>query len=151
MNYDEQLKEAKVLLQQAQDALEHLENNPPVGQWKPKGKWFVADSGTTFEAHNNEHRQDFGNSFLTMQQAQKASPQMRRHNKLLAYVAEFDDGWEPDFGDRNQYKHFIFYAHHAREWRSTFDTRTENPDIVYMSFECAEGLQAKLNTGEVIL
>ena len=69
---------------------------------------------------------------------------------LLKYVKEFGGDWEADWND-NHGNYFIVYNHLPMTWEAIVSFRGCKGGAVYMSKDCAEGLVAKLNTGEVVL
>lgn len=84
------------------------------------------------------------------EEAEYAATQMRIHNRLLAYVAEFDKDWKADWGDDKQKKYFVYSDSNGlyhKNWSSSY----RYIGVIYMSEKCAEGLCEKLNSGEVVL
>jgi hypothetical protein len=69
---------------------------------------------------------------------------------LLKYVKEFGGDWEAAWND-NHGNYFIVYKHLPMTWEAIVSFRGCKGGAVYMSKECAEGLVAKLNSGEVVL
>ena len=110
-----------------------------VKQWEPRGDYRI------------KLLKEDTPTLLTQEAAEKASTAMRTYNRLLAYVDEFGLWWEADWADKSQVKRFIFYAYKDRLWDMGCHNTTRVSGAVYMSKDCAEGLVAKLNTGEVIL
>ena len=104
-------------------------------QWQPKGgEWYRA----------------FGVERQTKEELELASKAMRTHNRLLAYIAEFDKGWEADWSDGNQEKYYIYFCY-SKQYDISFDMRSKDIGKVYMSKQCAIDLTNKLNSGEVSL
>ena len=90
--------------------------------------------------------------FRSVSQSRYAAQQMRIHNRLLAYVAEFDKDWKVDLTNgANQHKYFIYFDYATNEYRTSSYTTSSPIGIVYMSRECATELCRKLNSGEVVL
>ena len=129
----EELKATAVKLQQQIEALEKPK------QWKPRGCGDWSCGG------------EFGVERQTKKAAEKASAAMRTYNRLLAYVDEFGGDWEADWGDEIQVKYSVFYVYRDRLWDSAGRWALCTSGTVYMSRDCAEGLVAKLNSGEVVL
>jgi hypothetical protein len=69
---------------------------------------------------------------------------------LLKYVKEFGGDWEADWGD-NHKNYCVYYTHLRMTWAVTMYSTVCTSGAVYMSKDCAEGLAAKLNSGEVVL
>ena len=144
----EKLKATAAKLQQQIEALEKPK------QWEPRGgDWSIRSNGQVDRTHGNRgllHKQ-FGEMRLTQEAAEKASDAMRIHNRLLAYVDEFGDNWEADWYEERQEKSFVFYVYRDRLWALARRYTTCASGTVYMSRDCALGLVAKLNSGEVVL
>jgi hypothetical protein len=71
---------------------------------------------------------------------------------LLKYVKEFGGDWEADWENLNQEKCYVYYGHNSgNRWHYSNPLKTRISGTIYMSKECAEGLAAKLNSGEVVL
>ena len=70
---------------------------------------------------------------------------------LLKYVKEFDYFWEADWSDSTQEKGYVYYSYSSRGWFAESWVFRCCEGAVYMSFDCAAGLAAKLNSGEVVL
>ena len=70
---------------------------------------------------------------------------------LLKYVKEFGGDWEADWYDESQAKFLVFYDYKDRLWDFARRWTLCTSGAVYMSKDCAEGLVAKLNSGEVTL
>ena len=76
---------------------------------------------------------------------------MRTHNRLLAYVDEFGGDWEANWENSEQLKYSVYYGYISKLWGRDFSQTLCTNGTVYMSKDCAEGLAAKLNSGEVVL
>jgi hypothetical protein len=73
------------------------------------------------------------------------------HNRLLAYVDEFGGDWVTDWSDERQAKYSVRYSHNSKVWSMSRYLTVHIMGIVHMSRDCAEGLIAKLESGEVVL
>ena len=121
-------------------------------KWEPKGgEWFIdlfGEASTT--SMMARELSVFGVSYPTREQAEKAAKAMRAHNRLLAYVAEFapyfEANWRCDEG-----KSFVLFNSESRRWLAATALRDMVAGTVYMPRHIAEGLAAKLNSGEVEL
>lgn len=159
---NKKLQELKEQLVQLQTTIEEYEKtlcqpaelNQP---WEPQGgEWHVFSDGdvTDLDTHSLIHRL-FGTLYKTKTQAEWARDHMRRFNRLLAYVAEFDVNengvqWKPDWNDPCKSKYTIVYDHSSKFWIPISYTIYESMPV-YMSKQCAENLIKKLNSGEVTL
>ena len=122
-------------------------------QWEPKGgKWWVqCDAGVMEAERSYERSRSFGVERPTKQQAEKAFKEMRPNHRLLAYVDEFDPGWQADWDDNREHKYYVYKDMDDKKWYLAFHSSSSTPGVVYMSPKCAEGLARKLNSGEVVL
>ena len=145
----EQLEELKATAVELQQQIEALEKPK---QWEPHGGHYRAtDSGSIFYGSSGHVERMFGTVRQTEEAAKKASAAMRTHNRLLAYVDEFGGDWEADWEDAQQLKHTVYYGYASNGWSVDAKRTFRTSGAVYMSQECALGLYAKLNSGEVVL
>ena len=144
----EQLEELKATAAKLQKQIEELEKPK---QWEPRGGgYWISCKGIVDNASPVINAARFGTERLTQEAAEKASAAMRTHNRLLAYVDEFGGDWEADWSD-NQHNYYVYYNHLRMAWSATMSSTVCASGTVYMSRDCAEGLVAKLNSGEVVL
>ena len=148
----EQLEELKATAVKLQQQIAELEKPK---QWEPRGgPYDVRGNGVTAKGLGVSIASyaEFGTERQTAEAAEKASAAMRTHNRLLAYVDEFGGDWEADWENLNQEKCYVYYGHNSgNRWHYSNPLKTRISGAVYMSQDCAEGLVAKLNSGEVIL
>ena len=131
---------------------EYLPNYKEIVRWKPQsGEWYVETSGKVSLGHSIKRTQYFGVERQTEEEAEYAAQQMRIHNRLLAYVAEFDKDWKADWTNADQDKYFVDFNHATNEYYVNKCTYSRTIGQVYMSKECAEELCRKLNSDEVVL
>ena len=74
---------------------------------------------------------------------------MRKHNRLLSWVMENDDGWVADWSDPSQDKHFIEFI--QGKYYVSNSCQTQTLGSIYMSMENAMKLAKLLNNGIVKL
>ena len=131
---------------------EYLPNYKEVVRWKPQsGEWYVETSGKVSMGWSIKRTQGFGVERQTEEEAEYAARQMRIHNRLLAYVAEFDKDWKADWTNADQGKYFVDFNDVTNEYYANKRTYSRTIGQVYMSKECVEELCSKLNSGEVVL
>ena len=144
----EELKAMVAVLQQKIEALEPK-------KWEPKGGRFTitnASNVSNTPALKNSHTvAGFGAGYDNREAAEKARDIMLIHNRLLAYVDEFGGDWVADWSLVSQNKYCITYDKLQLQWEVDCNYRTCFLGAVYMSEECAKGLVAKLESGEVVL
>lgn len=128
----------------------------PETQWEPKGGRYVALADEcNYNVIIKKTREEFSLEYETKEQAKWARDYMRRFNRLLAYVAEFDideNGiqWKPNWSDATKNKYYIYYDLIYEKWE-VFNTVQYNQIMVYMSHKYAIELVRKLNEGIVHL
>jgi hypothetical protein len=132
---------------------ESITITPKPKQWEPRGGYHaVLSSGFNLPlAVITAEQRKFGIVRHTREEAEKARDAMRTHNRLLAYVDEFGGDWEADWSFKPQDKYYIVYDSFNHDWVLADTYRAHSLGAVYMSQECAEGLIAKLESGEVVL
>jgi hypothetical protein len=144
----EQIKELKATAVKLQQQIEELEKPK---QWEPRGGgYWVLHWGDVLGGHS-DRTSKFGVERQTAKAAEKASAAMRTHNRLLAYVDEFGGDWEADWEDHSQLNCCVQYSNHRKKWEVDGRYMACVSGTVYMSSDCAQGLVAKLNSGEVVL
>ena len=154
----EQLEELKATAVKLQRQIEELEKPK---QWEPRGgHYWVCGWGDVFHSTERDtcaptrRTTKFGVERQTAEAAEKASAAMRTHNRLLAYVDEFGGDWEADWSVCSQGNYYVYCngRNSPNKWDSYYSDGNERySGTVYMSRDCAKGLVAKLNTGEVVL
>jgi len=118
-------------------------------EWNPKGgEWFIGTTGDIYHSDFYKNH-SFGASYKTKEQATSASKIMRKHNRLLSWVMENDDGWVADWSNPSQDKHFIEFIQGKYYVSNSHQTQTLGS--IYMSIENAMKLAKLLNNGIVKL
>jgi len=134
---------------------ESITLTPKPKQWEPRGGgYWVCGWGDVFDCGTVTRTSKFGVERQTAEAAEKASAAMRTHNRLLAYVDEFGGDWEADWSDSSQGNYYVYCngRNSPNKWDSYYSDGNERySGTVYMSRDCAKGLVAKLNSGEVVL
>ena len=122
--------------------------NEPVAKWQPKGgDWCIGIEGDVFEFANNEIYYHFGTARKTKEQAQRASVEMRRFNRLLALRDELcgDDA----VGRKDCRK--VYFAYGQKIWRVSANVSCETITPYFTSYDLAQKACDMLNSGEVEL
>jgi hypothetical protein len=151
-------REIEVDISQSQiDELCKPEPPEPVGMWEPKKKeryWSITSCGEasqfSYETKLNKLRLGFGNIYKTKEQAEKAAETMRKHNRVLAWLTNNDDGWKADWDDAFQAKWYMFLDHREK-WVIDYIYYYMAQGTVYMSEANAKELARQINEGEFIL
>ena len=116
---------------------ESITITPKPKQWEPR--YDMRYRRSTFSARD------------TLEADSKSYRDIRTHNRLLAYVDEFGGDWVADWNDRGQFKHYVLYSIPEQKYSHQGVCLGRHIGAVYMSLECAQGLIAKLESGEVVL
>lgn len=128
---------------------------PKPEKWQPKyGEWYVSISGRVLKGRPfGTFPSFFGMEYQTEEQAVKARDAMRKHNRLLAWLSENDDGWVADWNDDRQGKYYIYSVSTSRGKKYGFASDWDYKDLtrIYMSENNARKLVELLNDGTVEL
>ena len=119
-------------------------------RWEPKGGDFIYGSAGSHGFTTSKTR-DFGVERQTKEQAEADYKLARAYNRLLAYKAEFDADFVPDFGNSSQGNYFVFFDHNNGQYKIGCDMVCQDICKVYFSKQAAQDLCDKLNSGEVVL
>jgi len=120
-------------------------------KWEPKGgDWRIGIEGDVFEFANNEIYYYFGTSRKTKKQAERASVEMRRFNRLLALRDELCDGEVVDWTDDDE-KYYVYFSHESGAWYVSSDEFCESIQPYFTSENVAQKACNMLNSGEVEL
>jgi len=134
-----------------------IEPPKPKNKWIPGGgNWKVDGEGDViFDDFPYEEDLDFGTYFASEEQAEKARDAMRKHNRLLAYVAEHYDEFEKSGINKaeNGKAHYVYFCSMQKKWLTGRGRGSYGiiPGMVFMPSAIAEELAEKLNNGEVEL
>jgi hypothetical protein len=139
----------EVLLEQGFKLCE--ETKAEIEKWQPKGgDWYVTPNGINQGASFVKHK-NFGMEYPTREAAEKARDAMRVHNRLLAWLAENDDGWVTDWDNTSQWKYYIRYKNDSKQWEYSSVCSLDVIGALFMSQQNAEKLCKLLNEGVVEL
>jgi len=125
--------------------------NEPAKQWEPQcGRWYILYDGSVDVGSTSNGSRSYGVEYQTEKQAKLAAKQMRSFNRLLAYVAEFDNNWVHDWANEKSRKYYVYKDRTTNRWEIEHAYVSQSVQV-YMSEKCANDLVAKLNTGTVAL
>jgi hypothetical protein len=120
-------------------------------KWQPKGgDWCIGIEGDVFEFANNEIYYHFGTAHKTKEQAQRASVEMRRFNRLLALRDELCGDAVDDL-EENKETYFVFYNNQLNMWKNDYILNLKFETPLFTSHESAQKACDMLNSGEVEL
>tara|TARA_Y100001938_G_scaffold150839_1_gene243743 strand:+ start:2755 stop:3207 length:453 start_codon:yes stop_codon:yes gene_type:complete len=93
-----------------------LEEEKKAKAWNPKDRsYYLSARGEVYE-HATPLHLDFGTAFATRPDAEKASKYFRFIHRLYHLALELNEGWEPDWKDCHQQKHYIMYDHDLKQF-----------------------------------
>jgi hypothetical protein len=147
-------KELREAIAHIQQLLEKLEKPKPK-QWEPcDGEFTIHGDGGVFLTGPHNRSPSYISAGMvrkTREAADKASATMRTQNRLLAYVDEFGGDWVAEWVHSRTPKFVVGYDNEECTWSYSSNQFKKVVGAVYMSQDCAIGLAAKLNSGEVVL
>ena len=131
---------------------ESVKIEPPIKKWQPKnGNYYIASYGQVETGQSTITARNFGTVYPTKEQAEKARDAMRTHNRLLAWLAENDDGFVADWNNSKQAKFSLFQNVYNGFWSFENNTQYMKLGTVYMSYQNADKLCKLLNDGMIEL
>ena len=144
-------------LQELKEKVAELESrilfpNEPVAKWQPKaGNWYIGHGGEVFGLETTSEAREFGTERGTKEQAQRASVEMRRFNRLLALRDELC-GDEVVNWKNGEDKHYLYHwGGDAPKWRIGIDTYARVQTPYFTSYDLAQKACDMLNSGKVEL
>lgn len=123
---------------------------PATKTWQPKrGNYFIIN-GTNVIDDSTPYYSDSGLARDSAEAAHKDLPTILAHNRLLAYVAEFDPEFKEDF-TKKSHNWSVHKNIKTGLWAESCFEIVKHPGAVFMSRQVAIDLANKLNSGEVVL
>ena len=113
----------------------------PISKWEPKGGNYAISFS------NNLNKAGF--AYNNSSQAESAAKQLRAYARQLAWLAENDDGWVPDWSNAHQNKYFVYVAHKSNTFKVDRNFTDQSFGIIYMSEPNATKLAQLMNDGIV--
>jgi len=128
-------------------------------QWEPhKGSFCLNMDGSVEIRSVRIGERLAGVCRTSKRRAYRDNVEVRTHNRLLAYCAEFDSEFEADWEDTHQLKFYVQFKRSLTgscpskgKWSCGYNQIYKSIGTVYMSRKCASDLIDKLNSGEVSL
>lgn len=125
-----------------------VEQESKAKRWEPKGgEWYYSPRGFLLGVSEKLTRL-FGVERKTREQAEADYKLARAYNRLLAYKAEFDADFVPDWDD-GEWDKFYLYSEDGI-WFYGNTLKCPMLCAVYFSEQAAKDLCSKLNSGEVV-
>jgi len=124
----------------------------PVAKWQPKGgDYYISCNGVIETCGSTNDFKSYGVERATKEQAQRASIEMRRFNRLLALRDELcgDDVVDWENGEEKLY--LYHWNGDTPKWRIGIDTYSRVQTPYFTSYDLAQRACNMLNSGEVEL
>ena len=122
------MNEYEIMIKNLENRVTELERRTQCGggstltvrKWQPKGgDWWVDAEGQVVEVETSGASKDFGTERQTKQQAERASIEMRRFNRLLALRDELCGDAVDDL-EENKETYFVFYSKQSNMWKKDY-------------------------------
>lgn len=121
-------------------------------KWQPKGgDWYVGYGGGVFKLPTTSGSSEFGLERQTKAQAERASIEMHRFNRLLALRDELCGDDVVDWTDRRKDKHYVYFTYDHKRWCISENVACESVTPYFTTKEAAQKACDMLNSGEVEL
>jgi hypothetical protein len=118
-------------------------------KWQPKGGYLQIDCGGDVVSVNSfSHQKEFGTKRITKEQAERASVEMRKFNRLLALR---DELCGDELCGEGIAKYFIFFNTENKQWDFTHYFVSDYVTPCFTKYEHAQRACDMLNSGEVEL
>jgi hypothetical protein len=123
----------------------------PVAKWQPKGgDWWINSMGKVLQIALDSRHMKFGTERATKEQAERASVEMRRFNRLLALRDELCGDDVVDWTNYEE-KYYVYFSHESGAWYVSSDEFCESIQPYFTSENVAQKACNMLNSGEVEL
>jgi len=142
-------KTIEVLQNRVRELEQQIQSVVGVKKWEPKGgNWFIYGDGGIYEGIALETER------ATQAQAQRASVEMCRFNRLLALRDELCGelcGDDVDDLEENKETYFVFYSKQSNMWKKDYILNIKFETPLFTSHDSAQKACDMLNSGEVEL
>ena len=128
--------------------------NEPVAKWQPKGgDWFInqCDDAVEYWKMSTEATKVAELERPTEEQAQRASIEMRRFNRLLALRDELCGDAVANWTDNESNKWILYFDNKDNEWRTGKNQYMQYVGVYFANEAPAQKACDMLNSGEVEL
>ena len=138
-------KTIEVLQNRVRELEQQIQSVVGVKKWEPKGgNWFIYGDGGIYEGIALETER------ATQAQAQRASVEMRKFNRLLALRDELCGDEVVNFNNR-AFNYYLYFNHADKSWDIDFNDEYEAIMPYFTTRELAQKACNMLNRGEVVL
>lgn len=146
--------EIKARVLELENRLSKLNVSTEQVKWQPKGgNFWVSTDGEVEHADSSYGTSLFGTERQTKEQAERASVEMRRFNRLLALRDELCGDEVVNWSNNNDPKYRVYFSYADKMWHVSLDTDTfcENITPHFTTKELAQCACYMLNSGKVEL
>jgi len=138
-------KTIEVLQNRVRELEQQIQSVVGVKKWEPKGgNWFIYGDGGIYEGIALETER------ATQAQAERASIEMRKFNRLLALRDELCGDEAVDWGISTE-KFVIYHNHQQGQWKWARYESRQDVTVHFVDLESAQKACDMLNSGEVEL
>ena len=131
---------------------ESITLEPPtkeIEKWQQKGGDYCILKDFSVALVNNNCTYPKYMTYETQEQAEQAAKAIRSYARQLAWLAENDDGWKPDWKDASNQKYCVCYDEKTNYYEIISNQVHKYINTIYMSKKNAEKLCQLLNDGIV--
>ena len=96
-----------------------------------------------FASGYDERVNAFGNMCKDKEYMMRRSKETKLYNLLSNFAYEVNEGWVPDWDDRDEFKYITHYDHYRDEWKTYAAFLCQHSTLVY--FKTAELAQRAIN------
>ena len=144
--------EIKARVLELENRLSKLNVSTEQVKWQPKGgNFWVSTDGEVEHADSSYGTSLFGTERQTKEQAERASVEMRRFNRLLALRDELYADKDVNWLNDKEEKYSLYYSHEIGRWELDWNVTNESIQPYFTTLESAEKACDMLNSGEVEL
>jgi hypothetical protein len=124
----------------------------PRAKWQPEGgNWWIDEGGEVVEGHTSRLSIEFGSERQTKEQAERASVEMRRFNRLLALRDELCGNAVVNWTDNESNKWILYFDNKDNEWTTGKYQYMQYIGVYFANEASAQKACDMLNSGEVEL
>lgn len=153
-DYEKTIEVLQDRVRALEQLIQPIGSRPTVKQWQPKGgNFFIQSNGKMSEVvgGSDTPHKEFGVERPERQQAERASIEMRRFNRLLALRDELCGDEVMYWIDRRKDKHYVCFTYDHKRWDISENVACESVTPYFTTKEAAQKACDMLNSGEVEL
>lgn len=126
---------------------------PVINYWQPKTKetyYYILPTGSIDTGVQHSSQDTRYRVFKTQEEAQAYAEYVKAEEALKAEIARLNEGWQPDWCNKNQLKFFIYlgYLGNHLDWSSCFINKHQ-PNFMYLKSKTLAGQLIKTHSKEL--